>query len=125
MKSNFPAFFLMHIGFLIYSFYTVIGKFASQHERFSLQFCILYCCVILVLFIYAIIWQQVLKTFRLPIAICNKAMTIVWGMILSALIFSEQITLKKITGAAIILCGIILLSVSDSNTSKTSKEKAE
>ncbi|MBQ6029734.1 MAG: hypothetical protein IJL24_09470, partial [Treponema sp.] len=34
-------------------------------------------------------------------------------MLFSALLFGEQITLKKILGAAIILCGILLLSAAD------------
>ncbi len=69
--------------------------------------------MIFILFVYALIWQQVLKTFRLPFAMCNKVITIVWGMLFSALIFNEQITLKKITGALIILSGIMMLSSVD------------
>ena len=42
----------------------------------------------------------------------NKAATIVWGMLWSALFFNETITQKKILGALVILGGIILLSTS-------------
>ena len=78
--------------------------------------CVIYCIIIALLFVYAVLWQQVLKSFRLPIAICNKAVTIVWGMFFSRLIFGEEITLKKVLGALIILSGIFLLSFADRKT---------
>ena len=118
MKSKLFPFILMHAGFFLYAFYPVLGKAASKYEFLSFNYCVIYCVIIALLFVYAVLWQQVLKTFRLPIAICNKAVTIVWGMFLSRLIFAEEITLKKILGAAIILCGIILLSVADKKSSQ-------
>lgn len=111
-KNNFPSFLLMHAGFLIYSFYTVIGKIAAKYDFLSLHFCIFYCILIFILFVYAILWQQVLKVIPLSFATANKASTIVWGMLWSFLFFQEEITLKKIIGAVIIIAGIILLSTS-------------
>ena len=110
---NIMPYLLMHIGFLIYSLYTVLGKYAARYDAFSFSWCCFYAAIVGVLGLYAILWQQVLKKVRLPIAMCNKAVTIVWGMLFSALLFGEQITLKKILGAAIILCGILLLSAAD------------
>ncbi len=107
------AFILMHIGFLLYSFYTVLGKIASGYEPLSLNFCIFYCILIFILFVYALLWQQVLKKIPLTTATANKAITIIWGMIWSFLFFSEKITLKKVLGALIIIFGITLLSFSE------------
>lgn len=106
------AFIFMHAGFLIYSFYTVLGKLAAQYNFLSFRWCVFYVALILILFIYAVIWQQVLKHIKLSVATANKAATIVWGMLWSALFFNETITQKKILGALIILGGIILLSTS-------------
>ena len=111
-KNNFPSFLLMHAGFLIYSFYTVLGKIAAKYDFLSLHFCIFYCILIFILFVYAIIWQQVLKVIPLSFATANKASTIVWGMLWSFLFFHEEITLKKVIGTIIIISGIILLSTS-------------
>ena len=116
MKSTLFPFLLMHAGFFLYAFYPVLGKAASKYDFLSFNYCVIYCIIIALLFVYAILWQQVLKSFRLPIAICNKAVTIVWGMFFSRMFFAEEITLKKILGAAIILFGIILLSFSDRKT---------
>ena len=109
-KNNISAFLIMHLGFLIYSFYTVTGKNASKYDFLSPPFCLFYCILIAILFIYAILWQQVLKTIPLSFATANKAVTIVWGMLWSFLFFAEKITIKKISGALIIIAGIIVLS---------------
>lgn len=120
-KNNFPSFLLMHAGFLIYSFYTVLGKIAAKYDFLSLHFCIFYCILIFILFVYAILWQQVLKVIPLSFATANKASTIVWGMLWSYLFFHEEITLKKVIGAIIIISGIILLSTS----TKSEEQKNE
>ena len=120
-KNNFPSFLLMHAGFLIYSFYTVLGKIAAKYDFHSLHFCIFYCILIFILFVYAILWQQVLKVIPLSFATANKASTIVWGMLWSYLFFHEEITLKKVIGAIIIISGIILLSTS----TKSEEQKNE
>lgn len=111
MKDRtFFAFLLMHVGFLVYSFSTILAKFAAKYELFSMIWCLLYCGVVCVLALYAVIWQQVLKKFTLSFGMCNKAMTIIWGMILSFVFFREEITMKKILGTFVILCGIVILS---------------
>lgn len=109
------TFILMHFGFLIYSLYSLFGKFASKYDFLSLKFCFTYCLLILILFIYAVVWQQVLKVFELSIAIANKAMTIIWGIIWSYFFFNEQITPKKIIAIIIIITGIVILSFADKN----------
>ena len=100
----------MHLAFLVYTFYPLLGKFATRYDFFSLQFIILYCVVFAILFLYAILWQQVLKRIPLTTAIANKSITIVWGMIFGLLLFGEGISLKMLIGAALILSGILILS---------------
>lgn len=112
------TFILMHFGFLIYSLYSLFGKFASSYDFLSFNFCFIYCVLILILFIYAIIWQQVLKVFELSIATANKAMTIIWGIIWSFLFFNEEITPKKIIATLIIISGILVLSISEKSEKK-------
>lgn len=111
----------MHFGFLFYSFYSVLGKYASKFEFLSKYYCIIYILLIFILFIYALIWQQVLKYINLSIATANKACTIIWGMIWSFLFFNESITLKKIIGASLIFAGIIFLSKSNNIGDKNEK----
>ena len=117
-SSNLFSFLFMHIAFLVYCLYPLLGKFATRYELLSFPFIALYCVVFGVLFVYAILWQQVLKKIPLTTAIANKSITIVWGMIFGLLIFREQVSLKMIIGAALILSGIMILS-----TEKMESEK--
>jgi len=117
-KTNFSSFLFMHAAFLVYCIYPLLGKFATRYELLSFPFMALYCVVFGVLFVYAILWQQVLKKIPLTTAIANKSITIVWGMIFGLLIFKEQVSLKMIIGAALILSGILILS-----TEKMESEK--
>ena len=63
----------------------------------------------LILGIYAIFWQQILKKFTLTTAFFNKAVIVIWGMIWGTLFFKEKITLNMIIGAIIVLIGISLV----------------
>ena len=100
-KRNLLFFFIMHLGFL-YSLYTIVAKIASKYEFLSFNFCFFYFVLIFILFVYAILWQQILKVIPLTFATANKSVTIVWGMLWSFLFFNEVITIKKIIGAVII-----------------------
>ena len=114
-SSNLFSFLFMHTAFLVYCIYPLLGKFATRYELLSLPFIALYCVVFGVLFVYAILWQQVLKKIPLTTAIANKSITIVWGMIFGLLIFREQVSLKMIIGAVLILSGILILSTEKEN----------
>lgn len=109
-KSLIPYFIIMHFGFLIYASYSVIGKIAASSEFLSPRFILLYGCVFFIIFVYAIIWQQILKVIPLSIATTNKAMTIVWGIFFGRIIFGEEIKLNMIIGAVIIFIGILFLN---------------
>lgn len=109
------SFLFMHIAFLVYTLYPLLGKFATHYEMLSFQFVALYCVVFAILFLYAILWQQVLKRIPLTTAIANKSITIVWGMIFGLLLFGEGISLKMLIGAVLILSGIFILSTEKEN----------
>ncbi len=118
-KSKIPYFILMHIAFLIYSCYALCGKFASIQEFLSKPFMLLYGAVLLIMFVYAILWQQVLKVIPLSIASANKAITIIWGIIFGRLLFNEKIKWNMIIGSILILTGIFTLLTEKSGSQET------
>ena len=63
-----------------------------------------------IMFAYAIIWQQILKRMPLTVAYANKPVTLIWGIIWGALIFGEKITVNMLIGAAVIFAGIYLVT---------------
>lgn len=119
------SFLFMHLAFLVYTLYPLLGKFATRYEMLSLPFIALYCVVFGILFVYAVLWQQVLKRFPLTTAIANKSITIVWGMIFGLLFFGEQISPKMLIGSALILAGIFILSTEQENQEKEHQETTE
>ncbi len=105
-------FILLHVILLIYSFGGIFSKLASTEEFLSLKFVFYYSIVLLVLFLYAIVWQQILKRIALTTAFANKSITVMWGMALGASFFKEKITITMIIGTVFIFYGIYLV-VSD------------
>lgn len=99
----------LHLLLLFYSFCGVFSKLASSEKFLSFKFCLFYGISIMILGIYAILWQQILKRFSLTTAFFNKAVTIVWGMLWGLIIFGEKITINMLIGTLIVLCGIALV----------------
>lgn len=65
---------------------------------------------LVILGIYALLWQQIIKKFELSVAYANKAVTLIWGMIWGSLLFKEQITVTKLTGILLVIAGIVILN---------------
>lgn len=107
------SYIFLHILILILSFSGVLSKFAGQSQFLSPVFFLCYGGVLLILFLYAICWQQILKTIPLTVAYCNKSVSIVWGMILGAIFFGETISLQNIIGAFIVFVGVYLMVSAD------------
>ena len=99
----------LHLLLFLFSFCAVFTKLAAQNEFLSLKFIIFYGISILILGIYAILWQQILKKFDLTTAFFNKAVVVIWGMIWGTIFFDEEITIKMIIGVIIVLIGVGLV----------------
>src|SRR5574344_1954248 len=78
----------------VYTLSTVFAKFASGESFLSFKFIMFYGIEILILGLYAIIWQQLIKKFDISVAYANKAMGLLWSIVWAILIFNETITIK-------------------------------
>ena len=99
---------------VIFTVSSVIAKFASGQEFLSVEFIVFYGLEIVVLGIYAILWQQAIKKIDLSIAYANKAMGVLWSMIWAVIIFHNQITLQNVIGVLLVIAGTIVLNSSES-----------
>ena len=97
----------LHIILLLYSINGIFSKLAGTQEFLSLPFFIYYGIVLTILFVYAILWQRVIKLLPLTTAFANKAITVIWGIVFGMVIFGEKLTLGKIIGSVLIILGII------------------
>lgn len=85
---------------------------ASRYTEniFSVPFVFWFGLVFVIMFGYALIWQQILKRMPLTVAYANRPVTLIWGIIWGALIFEEKITWNMIAGAVVIFAGIWLVT---------------
>lgn len=114
MKSKFITFILLHVLLMMYSLSDIFAKLTSGAGFMSLKFIFCYGMVTVILGLYAIGWQQVIRRFPLTTAFANKAITIVWGIVWGVLFFNEKITIGKLAGAILVMAGVILFVKADS-----------
>lgn len=110
MKKALP-YLLLHLIILIYSLNSICSKIASSKQFMSWDWILFYGIVIVLLGIYAILWQQILKKINLNIAYANKAVTVIWGTIFGIAIFHETITWNNIVGGLIVLVGVVIMVI--------------
>lgn len=101
---------LLAISFLILSSSGVFLKLASQYDFLSFPYVAFLGLTILVMAIYAILWQKVLELMPLNRAYLYKSFGIGISMVYAHIIFHEQISITNIMGCAMIVFGIIILS---------------
>lgn len=102
---------LLHASLLIYSLSVVCSKMASQHDFGSIGFFAWYGAVLVLLAVYAFVWQQVLKRLPLVTSYANKAVTIVWGVLWGALLFQEAIGPGILIGGALVIAGVVMVAL--------------
>lgn len=108
MKKKLYVYMGLHILLLVYSASTVFSKLASGYSFLSFKFLLCYGMVLLLLGVYAVFWQQIIKRLPLMTAYANKAVTVVWGIVWGAAVFHEKITWGKVLGAVLVIAGVIL-----------------
>lgn len=104
---------LLHSILLIYSISGILSKYAAGENFLSINFCFIYSLIILILFVYSICWQQIIKRLDLTFAFANKSITVVWGIVWGTVFFDESVTLGKVIGAILIMLGVVIFSISD------------
>lgn len=66
------SYLLMYFSFFIYSLSGIVTKIASRQDFLSLKYIFCFSIIILILGIYAVLWQQILKKIELSVAMANK-----------------------------------------------------
>lgn len=112
---------LLEVVFLIYSCSSLVGKFSSGSEIMSFKFIVLYGLEVVILGVYALIWQQVIKRFELSVAYANKAVTLLWALLWSVVLFGESLKLNQVIGILLVILGIVILNTGSSKEIKEEK----
>ena len=93
---------------VIYTLSSVMAKLASGQEAFSAPFLLFYLAELMILGVYAILWQQMIKKFELSVAYTNRAMALLWSMLWAVVLFHDRVTMKNVIGG---LRGLSFLNV--------------
>ena len=95
---------------LVYACTSIFTKMASQQEMLSLPYLLWIAGAVGVMGVYAILWQQVISRMPLSTAYMFKGTSLIFVLLISALLFGEVITANNVIGSAIIITGIVLFA---------------
>lgn len=107
---------VLHLIIFLYSLSSAFSKFAAEKQFLSFQFFLFYGMMLLLLGVYALVWQQVIKLMPLTTAFSNKAAVTAWGLVWGVIFFQEKITAGKLIGITLVVLGIILYSMGEEKT---------
>ncbi len=93
---------------IIYACTSICTKMASTQAALSPRWIAWIIGAAGVMGLYALCWQQVLKRTNLSTAYMFKGTSLIFILLISALLFGETITVKNVIGSAIIIAGIAL-----------------
>ena len=102
---------LLQAIIIIYTISSVMAKFASASAEAPLRMLVFLGLEFMILAIYAVLWQQMIKRFDLSVAYANRSMAILWSMIWAVIFFHDEITLRNILGVLIVLMGTVIVNL--------------
>lgn len=97
---------------LVYACTYICMKKASPYAFLSAPYILWVVATIGVMGVYAVLWQQVLARVPLSTAYMFKGTSLIFVLLLSALLFHEGITWQNVMGSFIIVSGIVLFAKS-------------
>lgn len=101
---------------LVYTMAGIFAKLASGEAFLRPKFLLFTGAELIILFLYALLWQQVIKRTELTIAYANREMYLLWSLLWAVLFFENEITLQNIIGCLLVIAGTLVI---------TGEEKAE
>lgn len=115
---------ILQIVVVIYTLSSVVAKFATGKELFSFSFFLFYGLEIVILGVYAILWQQMIKKFDLSVAYANRAMALLWSAIWAVVLFHEKLDGKQIAGILLVVLGTVIVNTDNGKKAEDKEENA-
>lgn len=107
--GSFKDFMKIQIANIIFSFASVVTKFVSvvwqEQGMLNLKFVSGVALYVMLLGIYAVFWQKIMKTTDLSAAYLCKGMVIFWSLLWAYLLLNENITVMNLIGTILIFIG--------------------
>lgn len=115
MRSKLKNIILLQGVVVIYTFSGIMSKKASQNGDNPVKFLFFFAMEFVILAVYALLWQQMIKRFELSVAYANRSMAILWSMLWAVVFFGDTITWKNILGVLLVLLGTIIINTDTKN----------
>lgn len=113
MSPKRKTYIALQLLLFVSSFSGVCSKLAGRQALFSPKFFLFYGAMLLILMVYAMAWQQIIKRIPLSTAYLNKPIGMIWGILWGILFFQEHLTIRMVIGAAVVLCGMFMVVRAD------------
>lgn len=110
---------------IIYTLSSVVAKLATGKELFSFTFFLFYGLEVVILGIYALLWQQMIKRFELSVAYANRAMALLWSGVWAVVLFKEALSIKKVLGILLVIAGTIIVNRTTADKDRKVKTLSE
>lgn len=95
---------------MIYTISSVMSKEASASGDDLGRFLFFFGMEFVILGIYALLWQQMIKRFELSVAYANRSMAVVWSMVWAVIFFHDTITIQNILGVLLVVAGTWIIN---------------
>lgn len=98
---------------VIYTFASIFSKLASGEEFLSGKFILFLGFELFMLFLYALLWQQVIKKTELSVAYANREMYLLWSLLWAIVFFHNDVTPTNIIGCLLVIAGTLVITGDD------------
>lgn len=95
---------------VIYTLASIFAKLASGEHFLGVKFLLFTGLELVVLFVYALLWQQVIKRTELSVAYANREMYLLWSLLWAVLFFHNKITVTNVIGCILVIAGTLVIN---------------
>lgn len=95
---------------VLYTVSSVMSKEASASGDNLLRFLFFFGMEFVILGVYAVLWQQMIKRFELSVAYANRSMAVVWSMVWAVVFFHDTITVQNVLGVVLVVAGTWIIN---------------
>lgn len=95
---------------LVYASVCIFTKSAAGCTFMSWPYILWMAGAVGVLGVYAVLWQQIIRRLDIGVAYMFKGTSLIFTLLISALMWGEHITMANLIGAAVIITGITLFA---------------
>lgn len=100
----------LQVVVLVYTMASIFAKLASGEAFFSMKFILFTGLELFILFLYALLWQQVIKKTELSVAYANREMYLLWSLLWAVIFFQNEITVANVVGCLLVIAGTLLMT---------------